>query len=81
MTTNEITDPEVAAELADIHHRYDLARYHLRQAANQLLRLSKEYGLTYGEDTEDSAGLIKKAHDQVGFDREYFTEFLKAMAE
>lgn len=81
MTTNQITDPEVLAELADIRHRYNLACYHLRQAANQLLTISKEYGLTYGEDTEDAAGLIKKAHEQVAYDREYFIEFLEAMAE
>ena len=83
MTTNEITTSETEAALRDVRMRYATVRYHLRQAANELLELGKDYGLTYepGVDTDDAYGMIWAAHDQAKFDCDYLLELVEAMAE
>ena len=90
MTTNQITDTETEEALRDVCTRYARVRYHLRQAANELLVISREYGLNYepleaicldGKYSDDAYGMIWAAHGQVSFDRDYLLEFIQAMGE
>jgi len=83
MTINGITTSETEDALRDVRMRYATVRHHLRQAANELLELGRDYGLTYepGVDTDDAYGLVWKAHDQAKCDCEYLLEFVEAMAE
>jgi hypothetical protein len=83
MTTNEITTGETEEALRDVRMRYATVRYHLRQAANELLVIGREYGLTYepGVDTDDAYGMVWAAHDQAKFDRDMLLELVQVMGE
>jgi len=95
MTTGQITDTEVEEALRDVRARYARVRYHLRQAANELLQISNEYGLNYeplgygrlleantvGGFPDDAYGMVWAAHGQVSFDRSMLLELVQAMGE
>ena len=81
MTTDQITDTETEEALRDVRMRYARVRYHLRQAANELLVIGEEYGLTYEEPSDDAYGMVWAAHDQVKFDRDMLLELVQAMGE
>lgn len=83
MTTNQITDTETEEALRDVRMRYATVRHHLRKAANELLVIGREYGLTYepGMENDDAYGMVWAAHDQVKFDRDMLLELVQAMGE
>lgn len=90
MTTNDITTGETEQALRDVRMRYATVRHHLRQAANELLVISREYGLNYeplealrldGKFSDDAYGMIWAAHGQVSFDRDYLLELVQTMGE
>ena len=83
MTTDQITDTETEKALRDVRRRYARVRHHLRQAANELLVIGGEYGLTYEnrDANEDAYGMIWAAHHQVSLDRDYLLELVQAMGE
>ena len=83
MTTNDITTGETEEALRDVRMRYATVRYHLRQAANELLVIGREYGLTYepGMENDDAYGMVWAAHGQVSFDRDYLLELVQVMGE
>lgn len=79
MNTNQITDPEIRKELRDLDARYIRAKFHLRMAIDQMKALNRDYGLTYGEDDDDTLSVIKAAVNQLNADHDYMIEFVYAV--
>lgn len=67
------------AMAAEVTRKYGIVLFHLRMAQESLNRLGRDFGMLYGEDEDDSRGLINAAMEQVKVDRECLLEFVSVV--